>query len=88
MNSAVGRTWPANLERDPAVTVVVDDESNPYDDVEVLGTAAGRTEGADAHVDALAEKYVGVDSYPMRVAGEQRISYLVTPHLVRHQKQG
>ena len=52
------------------------------------GTAQARPEGADAHIDALAKKYLDADSYPMRVAGEQRVTYLVTPTLVRHQKQG
>ena len=27
------------------------------------------TEGADAHIDSLAKKYLGVDSYPMRRRG-------------------
>ncbi len=88
VNSAVGRRWPSNLERDPHVTVVVYDETNPYEYVEVRGTATGRTEGADAHIDALAEKYLGADTYPFRQGGEQRITHLVEPSLVRHQKQG
>ena len=88
VNSAVGRRWPSNLERDPRITVVVYDETNPYEYVEVRGTATGRTEGADAHIDALARKYLGADSYPFRQPGEQRITYLVEPALVRHQEQG
>ena len=88
VNSAVGRKWPTNLERDSTVTVVVYDESNPYDYVEVRGRATGRLEGADEHIDRLAKKYLGADSYPFRQQGEQRITYLVEPSLVRHQKQG
>ena len=88
VNSAVGRRWPSNLERDPRITVVVYDETNPYEYVEVRGTATGRTEGADAHIDALAKKYLGADEYPFRQPSEQRITYLVEPSLVRHQKQG
>lgn len=88
VNSAVGRKWPTNLERDPAITVLVYDETNPYDYVEVRGTARGTTEGADDHIDRLAKRYLGADSYPFRVAGEQRITYVVEPSLVRHQKQG
>lgn len=87
VNSAVGCTWPTNLERDPTITVLVYDEDNPYDYVEVRGTAHGRTEGADEHIDRLAKKFMEVDSYPFRQEGEQRISYLVEPTLVRHQKQ-
>ena len=87
VNSAVGRTWPSNLERDPRITVVVYDENNPYDYVEVRGTATGRTEGADDHIDRLAKKYLDADSYPFRQEGEQRISYLVEADRIRHAKQ-
>lgn len=88
INSAVGRVWPDNLERDPRITVMVYDEENPYDYVEVRGTASGTTEGADAHIDRLAKRYLGADSYPFRQAGEQRITYVVDATRVRHQKQG
>ena len=87
VNSAVGRTWPSNLERDPRITVTVYDEGNPYDYVEVRGTATGTTEGADAHVDRLAKRYLGLDSYPYHRPEEQRITYVVDPTRVRHQKQ-
>ncbi len=87
VNSAVGRTWPSNLQRDPAVTLLVYDESNPYDYVEVRGTATGRTEGADEHIDRLAKKYLDADRYPFHAEGEQRITYLIEPTRVRHQKQ-
>jgi PPOX class probable F420-dependent enzyme len=87
VNSAVGRTWPTNLERDPQVTVLVMNEANPYEYVEIRGTASGTTEGADDHIDRLAKKYLDADSYPFRQEGEQRITYRVAPTLVRYQKQ-
>ncbi len=87
VNSAVGRAWPGNLERDPQLTVLVYDEDNPYDYVEVRGTASGTTVGADEHIDRLAKKYLDADSYPFHQPGEQRVSYLVEPARVRHQKQ-
>jgi PPOX class probable F420-dependent enzyme len=87
LNSAVGRHWPSNLERNPSVTVVVYDETNPYDYVEVRGTVESRLEGADAHIDRLAKKYMGVDAYPFRTPDEQRITYLFDATRVRHQKQ-
>lgn len=87
VNSAVGRKWPTNLERNPAINVLVYDESNPYEYVEVRGTATGTTEGADAHIDRLAKKYMDADAYPFRQPGEQRITYLVDAAKVRHQKQ-
>lgn len=88
VNSAVGRKWPSNLDANPTITVLVYDEDNPYDYVEVRGTADSRLEGADDHIDRLAKKYLDADSYPFRNPDEQRITYLVTPSLVRHAKQG
>lgn len=87
VNSAVGRTWPGNLERDPRMTLVVYDENDPYDYVEVRGTVTSSTDGADAHIDRLAKKYLGLDSYPFRQPGEQRVSFFLEPTRVRHQKQ-
>lgn len=86
VNSAVGRAWPANLARNPQVTVTVFDRANPYEYVEVRGKATARTEGADAHIDRLPKKYLGVDTYPSRQPGEERISFLVEPERVHHRK--
>ncbi len=86
VNSAVGRKWPSNLERDPRITLAVYDQANPYEYVEVRGTATGRLDGADDHIDRLAKKYMGVDSYPFRTPTEQRITYVVEVQRVRHQK--
>lgn len=87
VNSAVGRLWPTNLQRDPRATVVVQEASNPYHFVEIRGHAEGTTEGADEHIDALAKKYLGVDEYPNRRPGEQRIKFVITPDRVRYVKQ-
>lgn len=38
VNSAVGRHWPNNLDRDPRITVLVYDGKNPYEYVEIRGT--------------------------------------------------
>ncbi len=88
VNSAVGRKWPTNLERNPTITVTVYDESNPYEYVEIRGTASGTLEDADGHIDRLAKKYLDADSYPFRQEGEQRIKYVVDADRVRHSKQG
>lgn len=87
VNSAVGRKWPANLERDPHVTIMLIADGNAYHYVEIRGTAEGTTDGADAHIDRLAKKYLGVDEYPYRQAGEQRITYTIKPTHVRLVKQ-
>ena len=88
VNSAVGRLWPTNLERDPRVTVLVYEAGNPYHFVEIRGTASGSLEGADEHINALAKKYIGQDEYPYRQPGEQRIKFVIEPGHIRHVKQG
>lgn len=72
-NTARGRVKSNNLERDPNVAVLVVDEKDPYRWVSVRGTARFVDEGADAHIDALSKKYLGVDSYPGRNPAEQRV---------------
>ncbi len=83
LNTAEGRAWPRNLERDPRVTLTVQNLENPYEYVAIRGRVAERTqEGADAHIDALAKKYLGQDTYPYRQPGEQRVIVRVTPEFV------
>jgi PPOX class probable F420-dependent enzyme len=84
LNSAVGRAWPTNLERDPRITVTVYDAENPYQYVEVRGTTTSTLDGADAHIDRLAKKYLGVDDYPYRKPEEQRVKIYVDAESVRH----
>jgi PPOX class probable F420-dependent enzyme len=80
LNTAEGRAWPRNLERDPHVTLTVQNAENPYEYVTIRGRVTERTtEGADEHIDALAKKYMGVDSYPLRQPGEQRLVLRIEP---------
>jgi PPOX class probable F420-dependent enzyme len=80
VNSAEGRAWPRNLERDPRVTLTIQNMENPYEYLEVRGSVSEITrEGADEHIDSLAKKYMGVDEYPMRQPGEQRVIIRVEP---------
>ncbi len=83
LNTAEGRAWPTNLERDPRITLTVQNMENPYEYLAVRGRVAERThDGADAHIDALAKKYMGVDEYPLRQPGEQRVIIRVEPEHV------
>jgi PPOX class probable F420-dependent enzyme len=88
VNSAVGRKWPTNLERDPRVTLLVYEAGNPYNYVEIRGTATATRDGADDHINSLTKKYIGQDEYPFRQPGEQRVKLVIEPEYVRHQKQG
>ena len=84
LNTAEGRVWPRNLERDPRITLTVPNLDNPYEYVEVRGVVGERThEGADEHIDRLAKKYMGLDEYPSRKPGEQRLIIRVDPQFVR-----
>jgi len=83
VNSAEGRRWPRNLERDPRVTLVVLDPANPYAYAEIRGTAAGTRDDAEAHLDRLARRYLGEDTYRRR-PGEVRRKYVITPLRVRY----
>jgi PPOX class probable F420-dependent enzyme len=83
LNTAAGRVWPRNLERDPRVTLTVQNLENPYEYLEVRGKVAERTtDGADAHIDALAKKYLGVEDFQGRQPGEQRLIFRVDPERV------
>ena len=77
-NTAQGRKKARNLERDSRVAVTVIDPDDPYNVVAFQGTVSDvTTDGADAHIDALAKKYLGVDTYPMRREGEVRVRVTV-----------
>ncbi len=75
VNTARGRAKARNVERDQRVALSVIDPGDPYNVVVVRGTVVEvTTEGADAHIDRLAKKYLGVDEYPMRQPGEVRLT--------------
>ncbi|MGA8364590.1 MAG: PPOX class F420-dependent oxidoreductase [Solirubrobacteraceae bacterium] len=80
LNTAEGRAWPRNLERDPRVTLTIQNMDNPYEYLSIRGRVAERTQdGADEHIDAMAKKYLGQDTYPFRQPGEQRVIIRVDP---------
>ena len=81
-NTAVGRAKEKHLRRDPRVAVEVFAQENPYSYVSIDGTAELSEEGADAHIDKLAKKYLGQDQYPHRQPGERRIIVRIRPERV------
>jgi PPOX class probable F420-dependent enzyme len=87
-NSARGRVWPANLERDPRVTLTLLNEDNPYEYAVLTGSAAVVDTGTDAdtHMDVLAKKYIDQDVYPWRKQGEERIKFHLQPARIRYVK--
>lgn len=63
-----------NLRRDPRVAITLVNPENPYDMAMIRGRAVEFTkDGADAHLDTLAKKYLDADTYPMRQPDDDRI---------------
>ena len=75
-NTAEGRAKHRNMVADPRVTVMLLDPENGYRYAELRGTVEVTTDGADASIDELAQKYLGTD-YPFRRDGEVRVKVLM-----------
>ena len=83
-NTAKGRVKDRNLSRNPKVALAIQDPDNPYRYVQVRGRIAESTQtGADAHIDALAKKYLGQDRFPYRKPGEVRVMFKILPEHVQ-----
>lgn len=82
-NTARDRQKDRNLRRDPRVSLSILDPENPYRYLEIRGRVAEVTEeGADAHIDRLAKKYLNLETYPYRQPGEVRVIFKINPEHV------
>jgi PPOX class probable F420-dependent enzyme len=83
INSAQGRVKDRMVRRPPTVTLCIADPDNPYRYLEIRGrVAAMTTDGAEAHIDRLAQRYLGQETYPFRQPGEVRVLYRIAPEKV------
>lgn len=84
INTALGRVKTNNMERDPRVAVGVYDPANSYSRVvNVRGHVSEISEeGADAHIDSLAKKYSGADTYGGRNPAETRVIIRISPDII------
>lgn len=83
INTAKGRVKDRNMRRNKKVALTIVDPDNPYRYLGVRGEVAEITEqGADAHIDLLAKKYLGKDKYPFRQPGEVRVLYKIRPEKI------
>lgn len=83
VNSAKGRVKDKNMRRNKNVALSIQDPDNAYRYLTVRGKVDDITEeGADAHIDSLAKKYLGKDKYPFRGPGEVRVIYKIRPEKV------
>lgn len=84
VNTAKGRVKHRNLERDPRVSITAEDPEQPFAPAIVKGTATMTLEGADEHIDRLAKKYLGHDTYQFRQPGEVRVKVVIQhSHAIR-----
>jgi len=76
-NTAEGRKKVQDLRRDPRVIVSVQDPNNTQAYAVLHGKARITTDGARAHIDKLAKRFLGVDQYP-GPPGETRLIVRIT----------
>jgi PPOX class probable F420-dependent enzyme len=80
VNSARGRRKDKNMKVGAPVAVSIMDPDNPYRHLQIRGRVTEVTEnGADAHIDRMAKKYLGQDKYPFRQPSEVRVIYKIAP---------
>jgi PPOX class probable F420-dependent enzyme len=76
INTALGRRKVRNLGANPKLAMAIIDPDNPYRYLQIRGHVTSSTqEGADAHIDSLAKRYLNQDKYPFRTPGEVRVIY-------------
>ena len=80
VNTAKGRVKARNLKNGSPVALAIMDPDEPYRYIQIRGHVRGvLEEGADAHIDSLAKKYLGKDKYPFRQSGEVRVMFEIEP---------
>jgi PPOX class probable F420-dependent enzyme len=80
VNSAKGRTKTRNMTEGARVALSVVDPANGYRYVQIRGRVARVSEeGASAHIDSLAKKYLDKDKYPFAQPGEVRVMFEIEP---------
>jgi PPOX class probable F420-dependent enzyme len=83
LNTAKGRVKAKNFAREPRVALSIIDPENAYRYLGMQGRVIEMTEaGGDAHIDKMAKKYLGKETYPYRAPDEVRIIVKIAPERV------
>jgi len=83
VNTEKGRQKYRNMSRRPAVTILAIDPEDNLRWLEVRGAVVVETEeGANRHIDELAQLYLGVDKYPFHQEGDVRVLFKIAPQRV------
>jgi PPOX class probable F420-dependent enzyme len=84
VNSARGRVKDRNMKEGAAVALSILDPDDPYRYLQIRGRVRKVTEeGAAAHIDSLAKKYLGQEKYPYHQPGDVRVIYEIEPRRVQ-----
>jgi PPOX class probable F420-dependent enzyme len=80
VNTAKGRVKARNMTEGSKVALAIVDPDNAYRYIQIRGTVTKETtDGANAHIDGLAKKYLGKDVYPWHGPNDVRVMYEITP---------
>ena len=80
VNTAKGRIKARNMSEGARVALSIVDPDNAYRYMQIRGRVRRMTEqGANAHIDSLAKKYLGADKYPYGQPGEVRLMFEIEP---------
>jgi PPOX class probable F420-dependent enzyme len=80
VNTEKKRVKARTLKLGAPVALAILDPDNPYRYLQVRGKVISASEnGADAHIDSLAKKYLGQDKYPFSQPGDVRVMYEIEP---------
>ena len=86
INSAKGRVKVRNMGKGAPVALSILDPDNAYRYIQIRGRVEHVTEeGADAHIDSLAKKYLGKDKYPWASPDQVRVIFEIEPGKVQAQ---
>jgi PPOX class probable F420-dependent enzyme len=80
VNTAKGRVKARNMSEGSKVALSILDPDNAYRYIQIRGTVTKETtDGAIAHIDSLAKKYLDKDVYPWHNPKDERVIYEITP---------
>ncbi len=81
-NTSRSRVKYRNIRRNPAVAISFVDSDNQFRMVEIRGIAEIVEEGGIEHINFMAKKYLGQDTYPFLQPGEERVIVRVHPKAI------
>ncbi len=80
VNTSQGYRKDLNVRRNPQVAIDIIDPDDPYRWLAVRGRVVEvTTKGARDHMNKLAQRYLGIDTYPTRIPGEVRVLFKIEP---------